>query len=234
MHLESLLRSYCPDITVIAAMTDITLGYKAVQAHQPDILFLDVEPEDERGFDLVHQFRDPRFEIIFTSAYEEYALEALKMQALDYLLKPIEIDELRAAILKAEQRIALKKANDRLQQILDRNDKNSDEKIALPILEGYKFVRPRDITYCKASGSYTTFFFADGSSDLVSIRLGGCEQLLPASTFFRVHHSYIVNLTYVDQYVKGRGGYLVLQDGGQIDVAVSRKGEFLRVIASHR
>jgi len=232
-YLESLLHTYCPGIAVLAAAGDADSGHAAIQAFKPDIVFLGAELNDRRSFSMVQEFKDPCFEVIFTSTCSEYAMEAFRLQALDYLLKPIGINELQAAVYKAEQRIALKQANTLLQELMDGSDKNNNEgKIALPVLEGYKFVRPGDIVYCKASGSYTLLFFADGRSDLVSIRLGACEQLLPAPAFFRVHYSYIVNLSYVDQYVKGRGGYLMLHNGGAIDVAASRKEKFLEVIAN--
>lgn len=232
--LQTLLDEYCPNVAVTGTARTIDEGYQCIQQHRPDIVFLDIELNNERGFDLLRKFSNIFFEVIFTTAYSQYALEALKVQALDYLLKPIGIDELQASLLKAEQRIAQKQANTRLLKLLDEKEIQETGKIVLPSLDGYRLVDIKDIVYCKASGSYTQFLFANGTKELVSTRLGECAQLLPTTLFIRVHHSYIVNLSYIDRYVKGRGGYLVLHNGDQIDVAVSRKEEFLKAIHKHR
>jgi len=229
--LKALLEGFCPDVSVAATATDIETGYQCIQQHRPDIVFLDIELNHENGFDLIHRFSHVFFEIIFTTAYQQYAVEAFKVQALDYLLKPIGIDALQASIAKAEQKIALKQANQQLLKLLGARDKNDSGKIALATLEGYKLVDPKDIVYCEASGSYTYFFFTNGKKEILSIRIGECERLLPQSSFFRVHHSYIVNLSYVEKYIKGRGGYLMLHNGIQVDVSVSRKEAFLKTIS---
>jgi two-component system LytT family response regulator len=228
--LKALLKEYCPNVTVAASATDVDAGYQCIQAHRPDIVFLDIELNNENGLDLVRKFSAPFFEVIFTTAYSQYAIDAFKLQALDYLLKPIGIDELQAAVLKAEQKIALKQANNHLLKLLDDKNRNSNEKVALPTIEGFRFVSTKDIVYCKASGSYTYFYFANGEKELISIGLGTCEQFLPAPAFFRVHHSFIVNLSCIDKYIKGRGGYLILTNGTRIDVSISRKEEFLKAI----
>ncbi|PSK92230.1 LytR/AlgR family response regulator transcription factor [Taibaiella chishuiensis] len=228
--LEVLLKDYCPDVTVLASATGVDTGYQCILQHRPDVVFLDIELIHESGFELVRKFGSPFFEIIFTTAYSQYALDAFKIQAVDYLLKPIGIAELQAALQKAEQKITLKQASNQLLKLLDEKSKSQQEKIALPTLQGYKFVDQKDIVYCKAAGSYTYFFFTGGQRELVSTGIGLCEQLLAAPVFFRVHHSFIVNLGHIDKYVKGRGGYLVLDEGTHIDVSISRKDEFLKLI----
>ena len=228
--LKVLLQDYCPDVAVLASATSVAEGYSSILSHRPDVVFLDIELIHESGFDLVQKFGAPFFEIIFTTAYSQYALEAVKVQALDYLLKPIGIEELQAALQKAEQKIALKQARNQLHQLLHEKSKSAHEKIALPTLEGYKFVDQKDIVYCKASGSYTYFFLTNGKQELVCTGIGLCEQLLAPPAFFRVHHSFIVNIAHVDKYVKGRGGYLVLDEGRHVDESISRKDDFLKVI----
>lgn len=228
--LQALIRDYCPSITVVATASGLEEAYMLIRQHLPHIVFLDVEMPEGDGFDLIHKFNPVFFEVIFTTAYSQYAVKAFREQALGYLLKPIDIDALQQAVLKAEKQINLKASDDRLLHLLEQREHPVMGSIPLPALDGYTFVRPDTILRCEASGSYTTFYLSDGQKILVSMRLKACEQLLPATQFFRVHHSHIVNLSCIRKYVKGRGGYIQLQDGTTIDVAVTRRDDFLKII----
>jgi two-component system, LytTR family, response regulator len=229
--LETLIRNYCPSLEIAATAADLDTAFSSICQHQPQVVFLDIEMPGGTGFDLLHRFNPVFFEVIFTTAYSEYAVKAFAEQALDYLLKPIDIDALQLAVMKAGRQIGLKRSQDRLLDYLDSKPKEPGiSKIALPSLDGYIFVHPADILRCEASGSYTSFYLNDGQKILVSMRLKACEQLLPAALFFRIHHSHIVNLTCIRKYVKGRGGYIQLNDGMELDVAVNRRDEFLDLI----
>lgn len=229
--LETLIRNYCPSLTVVATATNIDEAFQYILLHLPQVVFLDVEMPGGSGFDLIHKFNPVFFEVIFTTAYSQYAVKAFREQALDYLLKPIDIDALQQAVIKAERQIALKESGNRLLSFLEQgNAIPAMKSIPLPALDGYLFVDPGDIVRCEASGSYTTFYLTDSQKILVSMRLKACEQLLPPTRFFRIHHSHIVNLSYIRKYVKGRGGYVQLHDGSTIDVAVTRRDDFLKIV----
>jgi len=228
--LKNLISEHCPSLLIAATASKLDEAYESISRHRPDIVFLDVEMPDGSGFDLLRRFSPPFFEVIFTTAYSRYAVEAFREHALGYLLKPIRIDELQQAVQRAEQQIELRQSGSRLLQYLERQEQAGVlSKIRLPSLEGYIFVNPQDIFRCEASGSYTTFYLAGGEKILISMRLKACEEMLPA-TFFRVHHSHIVNLSYIRKYVKGRGGQVLLLDGSEVDVAANRKEAFLKAI----
>jgi len=223
--LKGLIREYCPQLAVTATASDLDEAYALIVQHQPDIVFLDIELTEGSGFDLIHKFTETAFEIIFVTAYSQYAVQAFREQALDYLLKPIDIDALLAAVAKAENHIRLKQA-----ALPAAPPPSLTGKISLPTLEGYLFINHTDIIRCAASGSYTTFYLKNGEKLLTSMRLKECEELLPPAHFFRIHHSQLINLNYVSRYIRGRGGYILMEDGSTADVAVNRKADFLRVM----
>lgn len=234
--MTTLIRQYCPTLIIAATATCVEEASNSISIHRPDIVFLDIEMPDGNGFDLLQRFQPVFFEVIFMTAYSQYAVKAFREQALDYLLKPIDIDALQQAVFKAERQIDMKQAGNRMLDYLKYKEEAiipAIEKIALPSLDGYVFVKPTQILRCEASGSYTTFHLKDGQKLLVSMRLKACEQLLPGNVFFRVHHSHIVNLDYIQKYVKGRGGHVELEDGTVIDVAATRRDDFLKLIGKH-
>ncbi len=228
--LSKLLTLYCPQVELCATAENITEGYNAIVTLQPALVFLDIEMPDGSGFDLLSKFNDPGFEVIFTTAYNQYALRAFREQALDYLLKPIVIDELRQAVSKASQQIGLKQTHIDLEQLLQRLHIPQLGKISIPVLDGYLFINQQDIIRCEASRSYTHFFMTDGRKLVVSLHLKECESLLPRGSFFRVHHSHIINLQYIVRYTKGRGGYVQMTDNSTVEVAASKKEAFLELM----
>lgn len=226
--LKGLILHFCPTVLVIATATNIDEGYLIIHQHQPDIVFLDIEMYRGTGFDLLRKFKDVFFETIFVTAYDQYALRALREQAIDYLLKPVEITALMESVTKAEKKIALKKNN------LNAPGIAKPGKLSLPVQDGYLFVDYHLIVRCEASGSYSNFYFNDGRKMTVSMRLKECEDLLPGHTFLRVHNSHIINLNYISKYVRGRGGYLVMSDNSTVDVSASRRDIFLDLIRRHK
>lgn len=222
--LEIMLQQYCPTVHIAATATDIEEAQLLILQHRPDLIFLDIELNGENGFELLRKLKHISFETIFTTAYSEYAIQAFREQAVDYLLKPIHIPFLQEAILKAEKQIVLKRAGGQTPQ------SPTSQKISLPSQEGYQFVNHDDIIRCEASGSYTTFYLTGKLKVVVSLRLKLCESKLPVHSFFRVHNSHIVNLRYVRKYHKGKTGILTLEDGTEIEVAASRKEAFLEAM----
>jgi two-component system, LytTR family, response regulator len=167
--------------------------------------------------------------VIFITAFDEYSLKAIKYSALDYLLKPVNIEELKVAVLKAEERIAARNTDSRIENLLYnlRKPQPDLQKIALPSKEGYIFILLTDIIRCESKTGYTTFY-VDGMDKIVSSRnIKEYEPLLPTEIFFRIHNSHIINLNHVKKYHRGRGGYIEMDDGAMIEVATRRKDEFL-------
>lgn len=228
--LQSLLTDCCLDVSVVKYCQTIDEAVKAVELHHPDVVFLDINMKGENGFDLLERVKTIDFEIIFTTAFSEYAIKAFKFSAIDYLLKPIDVDELMAAIDRVIKR---KKAEAPTRyEYLRQNLKMSDGqhfKLALPSSEGLTFIKISDIIYCEADSNYTTFFLTDGKKIIVSHTLKEYEEILSDYRFFRIHHSYLVNLDAIKQYVRGDGGHVVMINGAALDVAKRRKEEFLKV-----
>lgn len=203
---------------------------RAIYQHHPDVVFLDVQMQQETGFDLLNRLPEVTFEVVFTTAHSEYALQAFKFSAIDYLLKPIHVDDLRQAIFKVEKR--RKRVMDErreLQQFYSTTpEKIMQSKIALPTAEGLTFVRIADILYLRASGSYTEIFTKDNRKLLVSRHLKEYEELLAPHNFFRIHHNSLVHLDYIQGYIRGEGGYVVMTDNTFLDVSRRKKDAFLK------
>jgi two-component system LytT family response regulator len=181
------------------------------------------------GFDLLNALMPIDFEVIFVTAFDKYMLQALKYSALDYLLKPVNIEELKAAVQNAEQRIKKNSINQQLSILLE-NFKKQDsalKKIAVPTANGFDFILIEDIVRCEAQGAYTRIYLRDSKKLLVSKPLKDYENLLPGNIFLRVHNSHLVNLNFIKKYNRGRGGYIEMDDGTTLEVATRRKDEFL-------
>ncbi len=227
--LEALLKEYCAEVDVVATADDVPAGVLSINQHKPDVLFLDVEMPGYTGFQLLDFFREVDFEIIFTTAHSDYALQAFRVSAIDYLLKPIQISELIAAV----EKLKLKKTGDkqRLATLQENFKGETIRRLALPVAEGLIFVDADTISYLEADGAYTHFHFSDGRKIMVSRKIKEFEEALTQqNTFFRPHRSYIINLKKIVQYAKQEGGYIVLQGEVQIPLARERKNEFLEIV----
>jgi len=225
-NLCGLLAKYCPQVSVVAAVPTIDLAETAISAHAPDLLFLDIEMPNGNGFDLLDRFAELPADVVFVTAYEQYALNAIKRYALDYILKPINIDELVRAV---ERKLALD-APQRERMGLMRTERlgaGSAKRIALPSAKGLQLIEIADIVRCEADDHYTTFHMVDKKRHVVTRNLGEYEEMLAPHGFFRTHHAHVVNLARVKQYVRGRGGYVVLDDGSHVDVSARRRDAFL-------
>jgi len=226
------LNKYCPEVEVQAICGNAAEALEQIQTHRPRLVFLDVEMPDKSGFDLLEALKEIHFHIVFTTAFNQYALRAIKFGALDYLLKPIEKDELRIAVdkfIKHEQQISLNQLTALLSHTKKKND-FSFQKIAFPTLHSYELVHLNDILACESSSNYTHVRLTNGKSILVSKTLKEIEELLDMTPFFRVHHSWIVNLQYAIRYVKGDGGYLVLNNEMTIPVSRNKRDDLLKYI----
>ena len=225
--LKIILDEFCDNVQVKALCENCAQGIEAIRTYNPDVVFLDVQMHRETGFDLLSQLSNIRFEVIFTTAHSEYAIKAFKFSAIDYLLKPISIDELKKALEKVEKRLN-GNISLRLEQLMENLQPASQgSKLALPTMDGLIFVRTDEILYCEASSNYTIFHIADGKQYVVSRTLKEYDELLGAHSFFRIHNSYLVNLNSVKKYVRGEGGYVIMNNEKALDVSKRKKQAFL-------
>ena len=226
--LQNMLAMYCPQVQVIASTTDAKAGIKLINEYQPQLVFLDVEMPQFNGFDLLKELEPVHFETIFVTAYSHYAIAAFEHHASGYITKPVNSDKLIAAVITAIKRIEEKNINKNLFSLLEQNSRQSaPDKIPLSTSNGLIFVKLSDIMYCESSGNYTNFFLVDDKKIMVSRQLGEYEKLLPDSHFIRIHDKYIIQLSYIKEYIKGSGGEVVLENGKEIPVATRRKEELL-------
>lgn len=227
--MDALLKEYCPDVEVLAAADDVPSGVIAINQHKPDVLFLDVEMPGYTGFQLLDFFTEVDFEIVFTTAHSDYALQAFRVSAIDFLLKPIQISELIAAVVKVKEKRGQNK--ERLSVLKENFKENTIKKLALPVAEGLIFVDVNELSHLEADGAYTHFHFSDGRKIIVSKKIKEFEETLTLQNmFFRTHRSFIINLKKMKQYVKQEGGYVLLENETQVPLARERKTEFLAVI----
>lgn len=218
------LAQKCPNIKVVSACTSSLKGVEAIKLHKPDIVFLDIEMPQMNGFQVLEAVNDISFALIFVTAYDKFALKAFRYSAIDYLLKPIEVEELIEAVNKVER---LKKTSkEQIEHFKENylaNNKNLPEKIALPYQNGVSFVLISDIIYCEADDNYTKFHLANKQSYLVTKPLKDIQETLEERGFMRVHRQYLINLNQIKKYVKGEGNYLIMVDETSIPVARSQK-----------
>jgi two-component system, LytTR family, response regulator len=225
--LEELLKEYCPDIQVIHTADDVPSAVKAIQKFSPDIVFLDIEMPNYTGFQLFDFVDEVNFEVIFTTAYREYALQAFQVSAIDYLLKPIQIERLIAAVEKVKKPRS-NQINERVQALKVNLEQEYIQKIALPVAEGLLFVELSEIIYLAAEGAYTQIYLTSGKKILVSRNIKSFEESLNHPHFLRVHRSYLINLNRVKQYLRQDGGVVIMENGSEVDVSKDRKEELLK------
>jgi two-component system LytT family response regulator len=231
-NLQWLLNEYCPDVEVVAVSSTAEDGLAQIGRLQPQLIFLDVEMPGTNGFQLLERLHGIDPDIIFTTAYDRYAVRAIRFGALDYLLKPIDKDELREAVNKSLNRPhpnSLKQLAALLTHVKP-NDNPSVQKIALPTLHGYELVPLGNILVCESSSNYTDIRLIDDQHFLISRTLKEIGELLDRAPFFRVHNSFLVNLDFAVRYLKGEGGSLVLKNDVTVPVSRSRKEELLKLI----
>jgi two-component system, LytTR family, response regulator len=230
--LRQKLTKYCTGITIISECENGEEGVKTIEEKKPDIVFLDVEMPRMNGFTMLQQLTNKNFEVVFITAYDHYAIQAIKFSALDYLVKPVEIADLKAAVEKAVQKRKISVQNERLEMLLQNlmNDKKELQRIAIPSLDGFQFVETENIIYLEANSNYTCFYLINNAKITVAKTLKDFEELLPASVFIRIHHSYIINKNLVEKYINGKGGQVVMKNGAVLDVARRKKDEFMKAI----
>jgi two-component system LytT family response regulator len=218
------LQKSCPAIQVLEACSSAKEGIMAIKKYTPDLVFLDVEMPWMNGFEMLDIIGEINFSIIFTTAHGEFAAKAFRISAVDYLLKPIDANDLIEAVLKVERKISEGSGLQHIGNLLrNMRQPSAQQKIALPQGGGYDFVDIASIIYCEAEGAYTKIFMQDNKKILVSKSLGDIEELLPAELFQRIHHSTLVNITCVTQFFRTDGGYVVLSNKEKLSVSKAKK-----------
>ncbi|MDX1406572.1 MAG: LytTR family DNA-binding domain-containing protein [Saprospiraceae bacterium] len=215
----------CPDVEVIETCLGPEAGRKAIARHKPDLVFLDIQMPAMNGFELLKSLDDVSFDVIFVTAFDTYSMQAIKVSAMDYLLKPVDGEELKKAVEKVKTSHALRQSKEQVDFLLTNLQAGNTgfSKIALPTLKGLDFVSVADILYCEADGNYTTIHTDQGETYVISRTLSEFEEMLSNSMFFRTHKSYLINLNHIKQYIKGSGGQIIMKDGTSIQVARARK-----------
>ena len=225
--LRKMVEMFCPEVSIAGVAESVPAAVKLIKEAQPDIILLDIELHPDKCFDIFPQLDHLDFEVIFTTAYKNYAIEAIKYGALDYLLKPIDMGELKAAISKAIQKRSLMSENMLLKKFLQDFRTPGTSRLALPTSEGIIFAETAQLVRCEAKGPYTNIYFKDGSKIMTSKNLKEYELALHGNRFLRVHNSHLINLAEVRKYVKADGGFIEMNDGSEIPVSNSHKEAFL-------
>lgn len=221
--LSNLIHRYCPQVHLEGTAKSIAEARDQIAIYQPQLVFLDIELSGENGFELFRYFETPAFKVIFTTAYNQYAIQALRYVALDYLLKPIDVDELVRAVQAAEKG-GIQTAQ---LQLLRNNHQQQLQRVALPDGHGFRFVDIHHVLRCEAQGNYTMVYFTDGQSLLVSKTLRHFEELLENAPFFRINRKDLVNLKYIQSYTHHKKARVVLPGNLWLELSDTRKQEFL-------
>ena len=229
--LGDFLLKYCPDVEVIAEAASVREAVIAIGLGKPELIFLDINMPEENGFELFRKIKEPEFYTVFVTAYDRYALEAFKHQAIDYILKPINIAELIKTVNRIKTLQSNKENTDKLNAFLQSLPVKNilTDRVALPVADGLIYIQLDDIIHCDAQGNYTYFYFTNRSKILVSRPLGFYEEFLKGRGFLRIHHQHLINIAHVEKYERGRGGIVIMIDKTALPVAQRRKDDFIKM-----
>jgi two-component system, LytTR family, response regulator len=225
--LSILIKMHCPEVSISATCNSGEEGIKAINQHKPDVVFLDIEMPVMNGFDMLEQFDKPLFHVVFTTAYNQFAIKAFRFSALNYLLKPIDPDDLLVTVarLKESKGTLLKDQLEILMQNMQ-NTMTRPQRLALSTGDGLVFVNTKEVMYCRSESNYTHVILANGTKYLLARPLKEFEDALTGNDFFRIHNSYIININEIKKFVRSDGGYVIMNDGTQVTIARSRREEF--------
>jgi two-component system LytT family response regulator len=230
-RLRELIARHAADTVVIKGVFEtVESGISAMRELRPDLVFLDVQIRDKTGFDLLQATRDIPCAVVFTTAYDQYAIQAFRFSAIDYLLKPVMAEDLLPAIDKMSRKALESERSKKLENLLFNLTDAAQKRIAVPVETGLLFIQVSDVVRCESSSNYTLVFTKDRQKLVVSRTLKEFEVMLAPYRFFRVHHSHLINLQYIKSYNKGKGGNVTLLDNSVIEVSTRRKEEFLKAL----
>ena len=229
--MEWLLKTYCPQVKIEAMCNAASKGIEAINKYKPDLVFLDIEMPHMNGFDMLEQFDKLFFDVVFCTAYDQFAIRAFKYSALNYLLKPVDPEDLKETIRRVEERKTTpsREQIELLFQNIKQTVKPTAQRIALTTGDGMIFVPTHDILYCQAESNYTSVVLSGGKKIVVSKVLKEIDEALSGPDFFRVHNSYLINLNQISKFVRGDGGYIIMADGATVSISRSRIQEFMEL-----
>ncbi|MCB0430350.1 MAG: response regulator transcription factor [Flavobacteriales bacterium] len=231
--LKKLVEKYCPEVELAGMATGVQDGVKLIQEIKPELVFLDIEMHDGTGFDLLQKVNAKTFDVIFTTAYIQYAIKAIRFSAMDYILKPIDADDLRDAVRRCLGRKDHSISDERFSTLLaNLGNESRLKKIVVPEGDGMTFIGLSDIIRCESDGNYTYIILKGGKRIVATKTLGDYEDMLAEENFVRIHRSHLINLEHVSRYIKGEGGYVIMSDGSEVEVSRRKKAEFLERISS--
>jgi len=228
--LKGFLREYCPEVQLVDEASSVEDAVHKISSMRPELVFLDIELQTGTGFDVLQRVSHLDFHLIFTTAFEHYAIKAIKFSSIDYLLKPIDIEELQVAVGKALQLRVQENRQKLVENLLAnlQSPASENHKISLSTAEGVEFVPTREILFCEANGAYTQFNLTDGKKLLVSKNLKEYENILQSHRFMRVHNSFLINLDEVKKYIRSEGGYIVMNNDKQVSLSPTKREDFLK------
>jgi len=229
--LASLIEQYCPTVKLVGKAYTVVQAKNCIDLHSPDLIFMDIELDTGNSLELLTYYESPQFDIVFTTAHEKYAIQAIKASCLDYLIKPIDYRELQQAVIKHEQKFTSAAFGQRLQNMIDILGSRQLAKVAIPTEKGFEFFNTEEIIMCQAEGSYTRINTPNQRQYLTSKSIGEMEALLASGSFFRCHKSYMVNLKHILKFDRAES-QIVLTGNIKVDLAARRKEEFLELIHS--
>ncbi len=232
-NLQQKILEFCPGIKIVATAQKPEEAIFLIRHHNPDVIFLDIEMPRMSGFRVLEELQDVQAEIIFTTAYNHYAIDAIRISAFDYLVKPISVEDLQNAVnrLMVQHKRQTQEKLNILKKSLQEN-KSQDDSIAIPTGDGMEFINIKNIVRIESSSNYSKLYLLNGHTLLVTRLLKDFEEMLLPYRFYRVHHSHVINLSYIKKYIRGEGGQVVMQNGDVVDVARRKKEEFLKLITS--
>ncbi|NNC85252.1 MAG: response regulator transcription factor [Bacteroidia bacterium] len=229
-NLQMILQAEVPEVKLLGFANSVKTAINLLSTNDVDLVFLDIELGDGTAFELLKSLSNIKFNIIFTTAFETYAIKAIKFNALDYLLKPIDIEELKQAV-KKYQSASNNHIQEKLKHLLENIQQHKVNKIAIPTHNGFQFIEIKDIIWIKSSGNYSELQMTGKKESIVSSRsLKEYDELLNSNGFLRIHNSYTINLDHIEKYVKGVGGYVVLDNGEKIEVSRRKKEHLIDII----
>jgi two-component system LytT family response regulator len=227
--IKELISQFAPDIEICGEASHTVEAIEEIESKSPDLVFMDVQLADGNGLDVLRNVSNRNFEIIFVTAYDHYAVQAFRLSAVDYLLKPIGIEEFQEAVEKVRRRLAQKSSDGKINGLLQQFARLQpiQKKITISTINGFELIEISDIIWCKSEGHYTSFFLTNKTRLTSSRNLGHYEELLVAHDFCRINHGTIINMQFAKTYMKGKGGYVIMQDGTELEISQRRKADFL-------
>jgi two-component system LytT family response regulator len=228
--LKKLLEMHCPDIEVIKECTNADEGKSSIEELHPQLIFLDISMPGKSGIDMLKEIEEPEFDVIFVTAFHEYTIQAIRFSAIDYLLKPVDKNELMDAVSRVKEKLSVKEPKENVKTFLQNMHQpqmNQEMQLCVPGIKGFQIIKLKDIIYCEADNTYTVLHLGNNKQLVASRPLMDYELLLKDSSFVRIHKSYLINIQHLKEYQRGEGGVAIMSNGKSLDVSRRKKDHFI-------